>query len=119
MAVLYLLHDPHRLALPLVVSKLASAQVAIFNNFLWNDLWTFRDRSSLHPGAAARFARFARFEVICLAGMAIAVGVLALCVRRFGMHYQLGNLIAIGVGTAWNFLVNLKWNWAASPERAA
>jgi dolichol-phosphate mannosyltransferase len=119
MGTLYLLHDPKRLGLQLVVAKLIAAQLAIVNNFVWNDLWTFRDRAALHPGAAARLARFARFEGICLAGVAITVGVLWLCVRRLGMHYLLGNAIAIGVGTAWNFLVNLRWNWTAVEGRQA
>ena len=119
MGALYLLHDPKRLAIPLITAKLVSAQLAIFNNFLWNDLWTFADRAALRPGAAARFTRFLRFEGICLAGVAITVGVLALCVKKLGLHYLIGNAIAIGVGTAWNFLVNLKWNWSAASERAA
>lgn len=112
MAVLYLLHDPKRLALPLVVSKILSAQVAILNNFTWNELWTFSDRSALRASGRERLLRFLRFEMICLAGVAITVGILTLCVQRFGMHYLVGNAIAIAVGTAWNFLVNLHWNWA-------
>ncbi|HTO90082.1 MAG TPA: GtrA family protein [Candidatus Sulfotelmatobacter sp.] len=113
MGALYLLHDPKRLALPLVTAKLISAQLAIFNNFTWNEIWTFADRAALKPGAGARLARFARFEVICLAGVAITVAVLTFCVRQLGLHYLIGNAIAIGVGTAWNFAINLRWNWAA------
>ena len=113
MGALYLLHDPKRLALPLVTAKLISAQLAIFNNFSWNELWTFSDRAALKPGRGARLARFARFELICLAGVAITVAVLAFCVKRLGVHYLIGNAIAIGIGTAWNFLINLRWNWSA------
>lgn len=113
MGALYLLHDPRRLALPLVAAKVAAAQLAILNNFAWNELWTFRDRAALRPGAAARLARFARFEGICLAGVGLTVGVLWVCVQRLGMHYLPGNLVAIAAGTAWNFLLNLRWNWTA------
>lgn len=113
MGVLYLLHDPKRLALPLVLSKVLSAQVAIFNNFTWNELWTFGDRAQQRLAGHARLLRFIRFELICLAGLVIAIGVLKLCVDRLGLHYQVGNAIAIGIATAWNFLVNLRWNWSA------
>jgi dolichol-phosphate mannosyltransferase len=119
MAVLYLLHDPKRLALPLVTAKLISAQLAIVNNFVWNEVWTFADRAALHPGPRERWIRFARFELICLAGVAITVAVLSFCVKRLGFHYLVANAIAIGVGTAWNFFVNLRWNWAAPQEKRA
>ena len=119
MGALYLLHDPKRLALPLVTAKLISAQLAIINNFAWNETWTFADRAALHPGARERWIRFARFELICLTGVAITVAVLSFCVRRLELHYLLANAIAIGVGTAWNFLVNLRWNWTAPRENHA
>ena len=38
------------LELGLTRSTILSAEVAIINNFLWNDLWTFRDISSRQPG---------------------------------------------------------------------
>ncbi|MEO1376466.1 MAG: glycosyltransferase, partial [Cyanobacteria bacterium J06635_10] len=40
MAILYLLSDPNTLALPLTRSKIIAAEIAICNNFLWNDAWT-------------------------------------------------------------------------------
>ena len=115
MGVLYLLHDPKRFALPLLVSKLLSMQVAILNNFAWNELWTFGDRSAQRSTGRDRLLRLLRFELICLAGGALAAFVLAQGVSRFGLHYMVANAIAIGVSTAWNFGVNLRWNWATRP----
>jgi dolichol-phosphate mannosyltransferase len=112
-AVLYLLHDPQRLALPLLPSAAASAQVAMINNFVWNEFWTFADRVGGRAGANGRLARFLKFEVICLVGLAISLGVLNLCTSQLHMHYLIGNLVAIGVSTAWNFLLNLRFNWSA------
>jgi dolichol-phosphate mannosyltransferase len=43
MTVFYLLSDPTTLALGLTRSKIIAAEVAIINNFLWNDHWTFGD----------------------------------------------------------------------------
>jgi putative flippase GtrA len=41
MTVLYLLHDPSSLGWALTRSKVVAAELAIVNNFFWNDRWTF------------------------------------------------------------------------------
>ena len=112
-AVLYLLHDPKRLALPLLPSAAVSAQLAMINNFVWNEVWTFADRVGGAAGVKGRLGRFVKFEIICLIGLAISLGVLSVCTVQLHMHYLVGNLVAIGVSTAWNFLVNLRFNWSA------
>ncbi len=112
-AVLYLLHDPQRLALPLLPSAAVSAQLAMINNFAWNEAWTFADRVGGAAGARGRLARFLKFEAICVVGLGISLFVLHLCTDRLGLHYLIANLVAIGVSTAWNFLVNLRFNWSA------
>lgn len=117
--VLYLLHDPRRLALPLVPSAVISALLAMINNFTWNEVWTFADRVSGAAGARGRPKRFARFVLICLVGLAISLGVLNFCVKQLGIHYLVANLVAIAISTAWNFLVNLRLNWSARAEGAA
>ena len=43
MALLFLLSDPRALGFGLTRSKIVAAELAIINNFLWNDAWTFRD----------------------------------------------------------------------------
>jgi len=48
MGILYLLADPSRLALNITLSKICAAEVAMINNFIWNELWTFRQSPS--PG---------------------------------------------------------------------
>ena len=42
MGVLYLLSDPSTLGWGLTRSKIIAAELAIINNFIWNDAWTFR-----------------------------------------------------------------------------
>ena len=46
MGMLYLLADPKMLGLNLSLSKAIAAEVAIVNNFAWNELWTFGDLSA-------------------------------------------------------------------------
>lgn len=106
MAMLWLLHD--ELGLPLEPSSLAAISLAIVNNFLWNNFWTFRA-----SGIAPR--RLAQFIAISLGGMAINFTVLQLLVDS-GVHYLPANLAGILLATGWNFFANARWTWGARGE---
>ncbi|EKU98563.1 putative membrane protein [Leptolyngbya sp. PCC 7375] len=113
MAVLYVLSDPSTLAWGLTRSKIVAGEIAILNNFLWNDAWTFADISRSQQGWGARLKRFLKFNVVCLSGLVLNVLLLNLIFNViFGQQYRyLANLIAIAVVTAWNFWMNLKLSW--------
>ena len=113
MVVLYLLSDPSTLAWGLTRSKILAGEVAILNNFLWNDAWTFADVARSQQGMAARIKRFLKFNAVCLSGLVLNVLLLNLIFNVvFGQQYRyLANLVAIAVVTAWNFWMNLKLSW--------
>jgi putative flippase GtrA len=103
--VLFLLYQWARL--PLVLASILSTEMAIVNNFCWNDRWTFgRTRLSLN--------RFALFNLVSLAGMAITTGTLWLLVRHLGFYYLTANLLGIALATAWNFVANSLWTWGGA-----
>jgi dolichol-phosphate mannosyltransferase len=111
------------LELGLTRSTILSAEVAIINNFLWNDLWTFGDISRRQPGKRQRLKRFIKFNVVCLMGIILqtllvnfffaffqAIGL----EQRFGAWLQsdiLSKLIAIVIVTFWNYWLNTKLSW--------
>ncbi|MFM7790024.1 MAG: GtrA family protein, partial [Microcystis panniformis] len=66
MSILYLLADPSTLAWDETRSKIIAAEVAIINNFLWNDRWTFGDLSTGQNRWQQRLKRFLKFNLICL-----------------------------------------------------
>ncbi len=111
MGVFYLLVDPAMLGWNLTPGKVVAAEVAILNNFTWNDLWTFRDLASEQRGMSARFKRFVTFNGICLIGILLSVLLLNFQVRVLGFNPYLANLVSIVIVTAWNFLMNLKFSW--------
>ena len=111
MALLYFLSDPTTLHLPLTRSKIFSGELAIINNFLWNDRWTFGDISRQQHGWRQRLKRFLKFNVICLGGLVLNVLVLNLIFNFLIPNRYIANLVAIGVATIWNFWVNLKLSW--------
>ncbi|MGI2902608.1 glycosyltransferase [Tolypothrix sp. VBCCA 56010] len=117
MAVLYLLSDPTTLAWALTRSKIIAGEIAIFNNFLWNDAWTFADVSMKQQKSSQRLKRFLKFNIICLAGLVLNVLVLNLVFNFLIPNRYIANLIAIAIATIWNFWVNLKLSWRVTEEK--
>lgn len=111
MTLLYLLSDPSTLGLPLNMGKSIAAEVAILNNFLWNDAWTFADLSSSQKGMQKRLKRFLKFNFICLAGLVLNLLTFDVLIYLLGINPYLANLIAIAIVTIWNFWLNLKLSW--------
>jgi dolichol-phosphate mannosyltransferase len=109
MAIFWVLRE--NLGLALTRSAILSAEVAVFNNFLWNDAWTFADISSTQKGWTLRFKRFLKFNLICLGGLILNVLLVNLLFNVFGVNEYLAKLIAIAIVTAWNFWLNLKLSW--------
>jgi dolichol-phosphate mannosyltransferase len=111
MAVLYLLSDPSTLGWGLTRSKIIASELAIVNNFLWNDRWTFGDISQQQKGWSKRLKRFLKFNLICLAGLVLNVLLLNLLFNVFSINRYIANLLAIIAVTLWNFWLNLKLSW--------
>jgi dolichol-phosphate mannosyltransferase len=112
--VLYLLSDPTRLGWGLTRSKVVAAELAILNNFVWNDYWTFRDMAERQPGSRARLRRFLKFNLVCLSGLVLNVILLNLQFNLLGMNRYLANAVAIAIVMGWNFWLNVKLGWRAA-----
>lgn len=108
-AVFYLLFS--QLDFGLTTSNVLSAEVAIFNNFLWNDAWTFADLAQRQLGWRARIKRFLKFNLICLAGLVLNTLIVNLLFNFGEVNAYFAKFIAIGTVTIWNFWVNLKLSW--------
>ena len=101
---LFVLHQLMRF--PLVVASLVAVELAIVNNFLWNDRWTF-GRKKLS------FRRFFQFNLVSCGGLVITTGTLWVLVTHLAAPYLLANLVGIGLATCWNFGINLLWTWGS------
>jgi dolichol-phosphate mannosyltransferase len=117
MSMLFVLSDPTMLGFGLTRSKVLAAEVAIVNNFLWNDAWTFADAARSEPGLKAKFRRFLGYNAICIAGVALNVVILNLLFNLAGMNRYVANAIAIVAVTAWNYGLNKRLNWSAKSGR--
>ena len=114
MTMLYLLSDPSSLALPLTRSKILAAELAIVNNFIWNDLWTFGDIARQQPSWKQKLKRLIKFNVVCLAGLIMNVLLLNIFFNLFSLDRYLSNLLAIALVTIWNYWINLKLSWRST-----
>jgi dolichol-phosphate mannosyltransferase len=94
----------------LPVASLVAIEAAILNNFLWNDLWTFKSGGQ-HQKISSRWQRLISFEIVSAGGAAIDFAILNLSVYIIGIDYRIANIIGILVGFAWNFLVNRRMTW--------
>jgi dolichol-phosphate mannosyltransferase len=104
-AVLYLGHDIARL--PLLVASIIAVETAIVNNFVWNNLWTFSRRSFT-------LGQFLRFNLVSLGGLVLSVALLYGLVQFFGLYYLVANVLAVGMTTGWNYLLNSLWTWGSA-----
>ncbi len=106
--------------LGLTRSAIVSAEIAIVNNFLWNDLWTFADISRRQPGKAQRLKRFFKFNLVCSVGVLLQLIIINIIYNFFNLNDSLksliridvlAKLIAIVLVTLWNFWFNSKLSW--------
>lgn len=109
MGMLYLLHGVWGLGL--TRSAIAAAELAILNNFVWNDLWTFGDIASEQRDWSKVMKRLTKFNLICLMGLILKVLMLNVLFNGLHLNAYLANFLAIALVTLWNFWVNLKLSW--------
>ena len=83
-------------------------EIAILNNFFFNNLWTFRDAGRNIPFPQ----RAVRYNLLGLGGLLVSVTVLAALSYGLGMQYLLANAFAIGCAMTWNYLSNARWTWS-------
>lgn len=92
-----------------LLASVIATELAILNNFVWNDLWTFRSVESRElPG---RWQRLIAFNLVSAGGVVINFGIFYFLTRGFGIYYLLAQLIGILVAFAWNFLINRRLTW--------
>ena len=93
-----------------LISSVLAIALAMISNFIWNDLWTWRDRGK--PGAKAYIIRMAKFILVSsIAAYAGNLSILWILTHFFHIYYLISNLIGIAVGTILNYSVNNFWTF--------
>lgn len=105
------------LGLAAVPATVLSAEVAVVNNFIWNDRWTFADRSVQQPGWRSCLKRFGKFNVLCLVGIVLQGTLVGLMSNVAGIAPIGAKLLAIALVMLWNFWINLKLSWRVTDTK--
>lgn len=92
-----------------LVSAAIAIELSIVNNFIWNDVWTFKSSRDLR--FERKVQRFASFQAVSVGGLAINMVVLYLLAEIAGVYYLVANLVGIFVAFAWNYMVNRHFTW--------
>ena len=80
------------LSLPLTPSAMLSTEVAIINNFLWNDVWTFSDVSQEQQAISQQLQRFFKFNLICCLGLILNGLIVNWLFYKFGVNEYIAKL---------------------------
>lgn len=101
-ALFVLTHTTHSISY-LTATALA-VEIAVLNNFVWHQLWTWKDRPSITLTATLR--RLAKFNIttglVSIAGNLVFMSIL---VGRLGLAIVLANVISVLACSLLNFIL--------------
>ena len=92
-------------------SSIASTEFAILNNFIWNELWTFRD--TYDDTKSGIFERFLKFHLSRFGSVILGFLLLVLLTEMFSVHYLISNIISILLILVYNYFTSKEWVWVS------
>lgn len=101
----YILFNDY-LHLHYIISGTLATELAIINNFILNDLWTFRDRKKTRL-----WIRFSLFHASRILGLLVTLGTLYIMVDMLRLDEFFSYVIAVGIGVIVNFYTSDVYVW--------
>ena len=98
-----------------LIAAVISFLFAVTNNFYWNFRWTFKGQAAFRR----RRNKYFRFLAVRLLNLGINLLLLRLLVETLGFDKTLAQLVAIGLVSILNFLMNSRFTFgekAAEPD---
>jgi len=91
------------LRIPYMFATALAVETAVLHNFVWHEMWTWRDRRD----AGNPISRLLRFNIgNGVVSIVVNLILMRLLVGHFHMQYLVANLVAIAAGSLANFLVS-------------
>ena len=87
------------------VSNSLGFVLAATNNYIWNRWWTFQSDNANIP------IEYGKFLVISVIGLGLNNLVVYLLHEKLKLSFYFAKLIAIGVVTVWNFVMNYRFTF--------
>ncbi|MCX6006918.1 MAG: glycosyltransferase family 2 protein [Chloroflexi bacterium] len=99
-----------KLGIYYLYSALISIEGSILSNFVFNDLWTFRDKRRI---SSPVFIRLLKYNLLCAVGSSFNYAILWFFTDILHFYYLLSNLFGIAAALAWNYTISLNWAWVS------
>jgi len=90
-------------------SSLIAIELSMINNYVLNDLWTWRDRG--REGKSEYFKRMFKYHVFASAALFTNISILWFLTEILHIYYLLSNVFGILAGTFLNFFLNDRWTF--------
>ncbi len=103
--------------MPVAIASVFAVALAIFNNFTFNDLWTWRSKNSKRRHTYLH--RLWRYYLSASFSAALNYIILIVLTEFFDVYYLLANLAGIICGMIFNFLLGEYWVFKSDPEEPA
>jgi dolichol-phosphate mannosyltransferase len=94
-----------------LISSIASTELAILNNFVWNELWTFRDTYDDTKSGVSE--RLLKFHLSRYGGALLGLLFLFLFTEIFSVHYLISNILSILIILFYNYFTSKEWVWVS------
>jgi dolichol-phosphate mannosyltransferase len=97
-----------------LLSSIIAIEISLVNNFVLNDLWTWRDRGK--EGRKEYFKRMFKYHVSAGAAMLANLLVLWILTEVFHLYYLASNVFGILCGMLLNYFINDRWTFKHRKE---
>lgn len=98
----------------LAIATVVALEASILSNFLWHNVWTFRDRTGRLPMAR----RFVIFNLTSIGSPLIQFVTVNALTPNFGVSPYLALALGVALGMTWNWLWNAQVIWRKGKEPA-
>jgi dolichol-phosphate mannosyltransferase len=97
-----------------LLSSIVAVEIALINNYVLNDLWTWHDRGK--SGKREYLKRMLKYHITASAAMLTNISILWFFTELVGIYYLTSNIFGILCGAALNFFVNDRWTFRHRKE---
>jgi dolichol-phosphate mannosyltransferase len=96
-------------------SSILAIEIALVNNYVLNDLWTWRDRGK--KGKKEYLKRMLQYHIAASVATLVNIAILWILTQLFGIYYLVSNVFGILCGMTLNYFVNDRWTFKHRKDR--
>jgi len=107
--ILFFLVLTNYLSLHYLYSSILSLEAMILFSFALSEIWVFKSKKVHKP--ASPLLRAIKYNIFCLGGLLINIGILWLFTNVFNVYYLISNFFGATGAVIWNYAINIWLTW--------